>query len=1429
MKTMLRKVIASLLVLSMVFAAVPWTPQERVYAKDSAFRYYEAGDWVKFLAPFYLTHLPADWHDYQFEEKGDSSFDFNTYVKLTKDISYEVGHVEHNNGATWAVVLGDIVSAGLMEILWDKIDQKRPRYIDDKGNTVWTAGDVENFLRAGTYGVTKVLDLNGHDFVLKYPNMNCHSATLFDVSHCDLYITDSVGGGSIKLDGYITAPDDYNYFKEIAGDDQQRDIFYVHDDGRLFINGGLIEAGRSKTEAGFTIFNADVRDSSDHYTGSATRYVNGTAIRIGDGGEVVINGGTVEGRGYEHISDSGKYADRPNAVIEMTGGKLTINGGTINAKGGANILSVDGNAEVKINAGRFNLHKNDNLFCGLAYGSDNWYEIETKTDYGSYGFTDKMFPDATHTTVKYGSKKTTANDIQTAIKARPTSLDVYPSGGMYNMKVANVEKDKDKIPDLDPAIESHMTFTLDLPYDSSGKWKGDFGKFYPEYLYPIKLRDDLGANSPKKWMSSNKITYEAQIFDADVNVVEFKRDGKTCSSSIFRPGSNSDTGCVVNLKDASQFGDLTSRLKDGELYHLIVTMTETFYGATDTWTVESAAGRAFYVKTDQPLPIADSIASPIVVEQKGDKATLTAKGKNGGNAWWVVRDSFGNSHRVEADSNNKTGDWLTSKVSIEVDDVLDVCCVFSNSSGTAVTNHVQVSYRPSFLKTEDEKTTAFKDLWLTLSQPLDLNEYKSITWYRNYNGTDIQYTTSNPNTVIINGTTLKVKPISEEAVAGDFYCIVVSPDGKSAKKSKTINVTYSEETPEKYITTADITANNVFNNLCIGDEVPTKASQLSCEDPRVEIKSITWENGVYYDSNSGKYYINCPYPSCTIKIGVPEGSEFRYKRAVEGNDDFSFTMDGVSKTKTGAFNGLPENMGASSLDLYVEFDNHSALTTPLDMLTYTPEEIRVQSGAEVDKTIDFTLGTNSRFLNAGQAAHAITGVEAYTGQNALPAGLSLEKVDADTYRVAGTVTDTPGTHTTLLKVSTNAGDSGNSSHDAVIRFYIVPGAEAAEESLKEAQASQHLYHNWGSWIDNNDGTHSHYCKEEGCDAVETSEHVWDDGTVIKEATIDADGTKRFTCGCGATKEEDYSYELIPCTLTFQMNDGTGTFGHIDAHKGETISFPTLSGKYAHPDGLTFRGWSTSASGGSLYRAGTTLEVTGDMEFFAQWRDASTPSGGGGGGGGSATPEEPAPAEPAASAPEAVPAEYAEKADDTFQDVEADDWFAAAVGEAVENGVIAGVSKTRFAPADLLTRGMLVQMLYAMAGAPGSEGGTDFTDVSDSDWYAKAIDWASAQGIAAGYGEEFGPNDPVTREQMVTMLQAYAEKMGYEIVPGADLSAYVDEDTISSWAEGSVAWAKAADLITGRSETMLVPKGTATRAETVVIMMNFQHLVSKEGE
>lgn len=52
---------------------------------------------------------------------------------------------------------------------------------------------------------------------------------------------------------------------------------------------------------------------------------------------------------------------------------------------------------------------------------------------------------------------------------------------------------------------------------------------------------------------------------------------------------------------------------------------------------------------------------------------------------------------------------------------------------------------------------------------------------------------------------------------------------------------------------------------------------------------------------------------------------------------------------------------------------------------------------------------------------------------------------------------------------------------------------------------------------------------------------------------------------------------------------------------------------------------------------------------------------------------------------------------------------------------------------------------------------DFNDVHESDWYNNAICWASANGIAAGYGNNlFGPDDFLTGEQMETILWNYAK-------------------------------------------------------------------------
>ena len=120
-------------------------------------------------------------------------------------------------------------------------------------------------------------------------------------------------------------------------------------------------------------------------------------------------------------------------------------------------------------------------------------------------------------------------------------------------------------------------------------------------------------------------------------------------------------------------------------------------------------------------------------------------------------------------------------------------------------------------------------------------------------------------------------------------------------------------------------------------------------------------------------------------------------------------------------------------------------------------------------------------------------------------------------------------------------------------------------------------------------------------ASETAEHVWDDGAIKTAATPDSDGVKLYTCVCGATKEEEYSYETVAYTLTFHMNDGSDAFGHIEAHEGDGISMPAMSQNYTHPDGLYLMGWTTSSDGsGQLYGAGSKYTVTGDAEFFAQW-------------------------------------------------------------------------------------------------------------------------------------------------------------------------------------------------------------------------------------
>ena len=76
---------------------------------------------------------------------------------------------------------------------------------------------------------------------------------------------------------------------------------------------------------------------------------------------------------------------------------------------------------------------------------------------------------------------------------------------------------------------------------------------------------------------------------------------------------------------------------------------------------------------------------------------------------------------------------------------------------------------------------------------------------------------------------------------------------------------------------------------------------------------------------------------------------------------------------------------------------------------------------------------------------------------------------------------------------------------------------------------------------------------------------------------------------------------------------------------------------------------------------------------------------------------------------------------------------------------------RFSPNEKLTRGMMAQILYNIAGGRGS-GSANFPDIASGDWFANAAGWAADQGYIDGYSNgKLGPNDPITREQLAAIL------------------------------------------------------------------------------
>lgn len=185
----------------------------------------------------------------------------------------------------------------------------------------------------------------------------------------------------------------------------------------------------------------------------------------------------------------------------------------------------------------------------------------------------------------------------------------------------------------------------------------------------------------------------------------------------------------------------------------------------------------------------------------------------------------------------------------------------------------------------------------------------------------------------------------------------------------------------------------------------------------------------------------------------------------------------------------------------------------------------------------------------------------------------------------------------------------------------------------------------------------------------------------------------------------------------------------------------------------------------------------------------------------------------------TPSAFAAVSDTGFSDVAVNAWYADAVEYVQDNGLMSGTSSTTFSPDTNTSRAMMATILYRASGSPVVSTSPVFSDVAADAYYADAVAWAADNGIVSGYGGGlFGANDPVSREQIATILWRYAGNPNAE--QGQD---FADESTIAPYAADAVDWARANGIVGGKEGNRFDPQGNATRAQVATILRNYMEL------
>ncbi len=179
----------------------------------------------------------------------------------------------------------------------------------------------------------------------------------------------------------------------------------------------------------------------------------------------------------------------------------------------------------------------------------------------------------------------------------------------------------------------------------------------------------------------------------------------------------------------------------------------------------------------------------------------------------------------------------------------------------------------------------------------------------------------------------------------------------------------------------------------------------------------------------------------------------------------------------------------------------------------------------------------------------------------------------------------------------------------------------------------------------------------------------------------------------------------------------------------------------------------------------------------------------------------------------------------FEDVKGH-WAESAIKFVVERNIFKGTSANKFEPNMTITRGMFVTLLGRVANVdPSDYKQSSFSDVPNAAYYMPYVEWAKERGIVNGISAtKYAPNDLVTREQMAVMLDNFARIHGITLPAIKESKPFVDDSEIASWSKSAVKTMQKAGIITGKTGNRFDPKGKASRAEGAAVLQRFIQII-----